>query len=237
VVAPERAVDRRHRRSLDPRPSELGVDAARAPARVSSAKLDDPRLQHGLDLPRRHTRTARARLQPSDSLRPVPTPAAVEARPRDPVARALWGKEIRFRRAAVLVIGSDCASCWCVCCIGSCAASFACSPGAAVSGSSKSSSCAISWRSSGEEGSGRGTRPSTERCWPRPAGTSARALVLFCAARGRFAAGTGRCLREVAEDAVAGLAVPRLRLRRAASSSGWRGRTLAGATCGSRVSC
>jgi hypothetical protein len=134
-----------------------------------------------------------------------------------PIA-GVWGKEIRFRRAAVLVIGSDCASCWCVCCIGSCAASFACSPGAAVSGSSKSSSCAISWRSSGEEGSGRGTRPSTERCWPRPAGCfRPSAGPVLRSARGRFAAGTGRrCLREVAEDAAAGLAVPRLRLRRAA---------------------
>jgi hypothetical protein len=52
----------------------------------------------------------------------------------DKPVRNVWGKEIRFRWAAVLVIGSDCASCWCVCCIGSCAASFACSPGAAVSG-------------------------------------------------------------------------------------------------------
>jgi hypothetical protein len=79
-------------------------------------------------------------------------------------AESLWGKEIRFRVAAVLVIGSDCPSCWCVCCIASCAASFACSRAAAASGSSKSWSCATSWRSSGEEGSGRATRPSTERC-------------------------------------------------------------------------
>ncbi len=35
-------------------------------------------------------------------------------------------------------------------------------------------------------------------------------------ARGRFAAGTERCSREVAEAAVAGLAVPRSRPRRAA---------------------
>jgi hypothetical protein len=49
VVAPERAVDRRHRRRLDPRPPKLGMDPARAPAPVSPAQLDDPRLQRGLD--------------------------------------------------------------------------------------------------------------------------------------------------------------------------------------------
>src|SRR4029453_3450145 len=34
VIAAKSAVDRRHRRGLDPRPLELGMDAARAPARV-----------------------------------------------------------------------------------------------------------------------------------------------------------------------------------------------------------
>ena len=105
--------------------------------------------------------------------------------------------------AAVLVIGSDCASCWCVCCIGSCAASLACSRAGAVSGSSRSWSCVTSWRSSGEEGGGRGTRPSTEPCSLRPAGCSRpSAGPVLGWARGRFAAGTGRCLREVAEAAV-----------------------------------
>ena len=114
--------------------------------------------------------------------------------------------------------GSDCASCRRVCCTGSCVPSFACSPAAAVSGSSRSWSCATSWRSSDEEGSGRDTRPPTERCSPRQAACfrpSGGPALRW--ARRRFAAGTGHCCREeVGDAAAAGPVVRRLRPRRAA---------------------
>jgi hypothetical protein len=65
-------------------------------------------------------------------------------------------------------------------------------------------------------GSGPSTRPSTEPCSPRPAGcflpSGGRALR---SAHGRFAAGTGRCSKEIG-NRVTGPVVPRLRRRRAA---------------------
>jgi hypothetical protein len=94
VVAPERAVDRRYRRRLDPRPPKLGVDATRTPARMPPAQLDDPRLERGLDPRRRGTGTTRARPKPGDALLPVPAPVTVETRPRDPVPGAHLGHRL-----------------------------------------------------------------------------------------------------------------------------------------------
>jgi hypothetical protein len=96
-------------------------------------------------------------------------------------------------------------------------ASFGCLSAAAVSGSLRSSSCATSWRSSGAVESDRGTRPPTGRCSLRPAGCfrPSGGPALRSAPR-PFAAGTGRCLREAGDVAVAGQVVRRLRPRRAA---------------------
>jgi hypothetical protein len=85
-VAPERAVDRAQGRRLDPRPLELGLDPARAPARVPLGQRHDLGLERGRDPARRAARPPRARLQSAPALLQVAAPVAVEARPRSLVA-------------------------------------------------------------------------------------------------------------------------------------------------------